>query len=292
VTKHRYGKRRLSYRQLQTKYASARADLRKLRSKGVISVRANLKRPKPSSALLKKLENFRPILEGHAQVVKLPRAETRKFREAGFDYSNGRIIIATEPTQRLRVEGGQVVIKEQGYRSVFKKIIPPVRRDFATFHRYYTEHPGELEAMVPKGSMLGFTYFGNKSRVVGNVEDILEWLSHYDTLTGQDGTTNAKDARNNFKQLILYAMDARQAKFWEGSPRTKYKRRSTHTVQDRRQASGRGPRKAIKKTHAQAQRDYIASLRSTPKRDFEYRSADAERKRLSRARQKDRKNET
>lgn len=210
------GKRSAAQRQeRRAKYAPARRELSKLKTKGLISPRANLRKDKPSSGLLKKLEVLRPVLTGQAEAVKLPPKQRRDFKDAGFTTTQGFTVFPKGKGERVKVskEGLPELIpapRPEGgtYGAPFMRRIylPANVRNAHDFERFLINNPNGYDGVGGPGSLIAFTYFGNRSREVRPWEKLYDYLLTYAQIFDDD---------TRFEALLFYEMNYQGAKQWD-----------------------------------------------------------------------------
>ncbi len=169
-----------------------------------------MRKDKPSSGLLKKLEVLRPVLTGNAQAVKLPARQRRDFKDAGFTTTRGYTIISKAPYETVKVsKEGLPELKttkvERGAPFLRRIILPANVRRMDTFEKFLRDEPERFAALAPEGALFGFTYYGNRSRNIVPLNRLYEYLLKYNAIFEDEG---------RFEQLILYAMDYSNARRW------------------------------------------------------------------------------
>lgn len=198
----------------RAKYASARKQLSILKSKGLISKRANLRRDKPSSALLKKLEVLKPTLSGHAQGVKLSSAATKKYKESGGQVFNGRAVFQVKPGQKLRVnKKGDIVLRAADDLPDFNSIIIPVNiKTFGDAVRWVSGNRNDIERQLGRFGLIGYTFYGNSSEAM-DLDEFLIRLNHY-KIRFEEEDKRPEEAGERFHNLVLFKMKQEYAKYW------------------------------------------------------------------------------
>lgn len=226
MAKRSKNKRRgLTAQERRAKYSGARKDLSKLKRKGLVSPRANLRRAKPSSGLLKKLEILRPVLEGRAEAVKLPRNVRADYKDAGYFTTRGLTVVTKNPFERVVVSKEELpelkprILKKGA--SYLRKIVLPVNvRRGDKFRDWLENDYHNLEKLAPDGALFAFTFKGYNSRDVKTADEMFEYLTHYKWVFGDE-----EDEESTFDQLILYAMDYPTARnVWGPSRRIRKER--------------------------------------------------------------------
>lgn len=256
---------KLTHAQRLAKYAGARHDLSKLKAKGLISKRANLRRAKPSPALLKKLDMLKPVLSNHAQAVKMSPTQRREYKQAGRKVYGQYVVFDKSPETTIKLnKRGEVVLHSPFNRPGFDQILLPVNvRNFDSFYQWITEHPEELDAMAGPFGYFGFTFYGNHARETGDGEWLREYLRHYKPLFHDgNGVEKAEDANAAFQHLTLYRLNSEEGasiftNMATGGLATHAAFKRGRTIQDRRYDTSRS--KLIlssKERHAQAQGRY------------------------------------
>lgn len=224
--RHKSKRNRLTTQERRAKYSSARKDLSKLKHKGLVSPRANLRRAKPSSGLLKKLEILRPVLEGKAEAVKLKPAVRRDYKEAGYFTTRGFTVIHKNPYERVTIsQEGLPELKPKtiktGEHYLRRIVLPANVRRGDKFREWLLNDYAALEKLAPNGALFAFTFKGYNSRDVKTADEMFEYLTHYKWVFG-DGD----EEESTFEQLILYAMDYPTARdVWGPSAREQQPRR-------------------------------------------------------------------
>ena len=267
-------RRRLTATELRAKYAGARRDLSKLKAKGLISKRANLRKAKPSSALLKKLDRLGPVLTGHAQAVKLTPVQRKDFKEAGFPIYGKFTVFDKQPGEKIAInKNNEVVVKSPDNRPGFVQVILPVNvRNFAAFYEWITDKPEELDAMLSPYAYFGFSFYGNHSHNTGDAEWLREYLRHYKPLFGEneDGSgVKAEDADAAFRSLLLFRLaDTATADVFANQRKERSqvgKMKTPKTIQDRRLDKRRRQYAmgTLEERHAASQRKYVSNKKLT-----------------------------
>lgn len=247
-TRHKMG-----YQERRQKYANVRSDLSKLKAKGLISPKANLRKAMPSLALRKKAEILRPVLEGKAQAVRLPKATRADFKEAGYNTVRGQTIIPKNVNQKVKVNNAgrpEIIEYREGkaVKSPYTVIILPADvSNFSAFYKRLTDDPTWLQKMLGRDGYVGFTFWGHNSLEVGTAEWLADYLKHYQPLFGDHD-----DSARAFKHLVLYKIKADSIADWRSlaTGDVKYYGKGNKTVQDRRQAKDKHKRTAM--SHGEA----------------------------------------
>lgn len=200
---------KLTKAQLAKKYAGERHELKQLQRKGLISSRAKLnakEKPKPSSSLLHKLHDLRPVLNGYATPVYQSAKQRREWRSAGKPVYGKYLVVEHARTQQVKEnKSGEIELISHG--SPFKQVLLPVDvRRFDRFYDWASADPDRLQDMLGPGEFFSFTFYGNASRESGGAGWLLEYLQHYKPLFNNDGT-KAKDANKAFQHLTIYRVD-------------------------------------------------------------------------------------
>jgi len=205
------GKRRgMTAQEKRAKYAPQRAALSKLKAKGLISPKANLRKAKPSSGLLKKLELLKPVLSGNAQAVKLSPKQRADYEEAGFTTTRGFTLIRKNANERVVVDSsGRPEVKpiSSKVKELYRRIVLPANvQRFDRFTDWVEANPAEFEALVGGPSaQIGFTYDGHQSRRFMGPAEIREYLKNYTPIFG-DGDGSESGEGETFKSLELYVL--------------------------------------------------------------------------------------
>lgn len=219
-------RRGLTAQERRAKYSGARKELSKLKSKGLVSPLANLRRAKPSSGLLRKLEILRPVLEGKAAPIKLKPQIRRDYRDAGYFTTRGFTVIPKNPYELVHVsKEGLPELKPKTIKTgdhYLRRIVLPVNvRRGDRFRDWLENDYKSLEKLAPNGALFAFTFKGYNSRDVKTADEMFEYLTHYKWVFG-DG----EEEESTFEQLILYAMDYPTARdVWGPSARDQQPRR-------------------------------------------------------------------
>ena len=201
------GKRRgMTAQEKRAKYAPQRAALSKLKAKGLISPKANLRKAKPSSGLLKKLELLKPVLSGNAQAVKLSPKQRADYKEAGFTTTRGFTLIRKNANERVVVDKkGRVEIKpvKPKFNPLYRRIVLPANvQRFDKFSNWIEQNPEQFETLVGGPSaQIGFTFDGHQSRRFMGPGEIREYLKHYNPIFG-----GGNDREEEFKNLELFVL--------------------------------------------------------------------------------------
>jgi len=226
----KHSSRKLTPQQLRQKYSTVRHELSILKSKGLISKSANLKKAKPSLSLRKKAEILRPIIEDRAQAIQLPKQSRSLYKAAGYQTTHGYTIVPKQPNEKVVVDKmNRPEIRRKVGSTYYTKVHLPVNmRNFASFYEALKDDHTILDRMTGiKNPRYGFTFFGSNSLETGDSEWLIEYLQHYTPLFDP---TQVDDA---FAHLILYYhKDDISSYQWTPSPRIKRKKFSTK--QDRR----------------------------------------------------------
>lgn len=201
--------RKLTKAQLSHKYSGERKQLKQLQRMGLVSQRAILnakEKPKPSSSLLRKLHDLRPVLNGYATPVYQSAKQRQEWRSAGKPVYGKYVVVEHAKTQNVREnKKGEIELISHG--SPFKQILLPVDvRRFDRFYDWASEDPTRLQNMLEPGEFFSFTFYGNASRESGGAEWLLEYLQHYKPLFNNDGA-KAKDANRAFQHLTIYRVN-------------------------------------------------------------------------------------
>lgn len=286
---------RLTRAQRRAKYADARHRLSILKSKGLISKRANLRKDKPSSSLLKKEQALRGVLSGTKQAIKVTPKEYRDYREKGYQVAGGRLIVDKQTTDRVkRNKDGSLEIKSQYSRPGFRSIILPVNlRDFLSFYNWLRDHPGELDSQIGPMDYLGFTFYGNPNiESIFSATELADALQHYtplfsDARRNGDGSrgkpghvVNAKDSTPAFRHLMLYKLNEEQNDAFQFNRR---KNNAKPKTVKHRKSTGKPYTPTERKRHSREK------LKSDPKAYRAYKFEDAARKKQDRVNAKERK---
>lgn len=209
-------RRRLTKRQLTQKYASARKELRVLQSKGLVAKSANLSKPRPSLALRKKLETLRPVLTGEVQAVRVPASKAKDFASSGYRVLNNRVLVPTVKGETAKyvpsryVRGKYVtndtirITNEKGSPTGYLEriLIPLDFEHFKQFNEWLQADPNRLQSLLPADAIIGFTYFGNRSRETGDAHWLASYLLKYQLLFDNDKSEEA------FGTLEFWGMSA------------------------------------------------------------------------------------
>jgi len=282
--------RRLTKRQLSQKYASARKELRVLRSKGLVSPRANLSKAKPSSALLKKLEALRPVITGDVQAVRVPRSKAKEYSSSGYKVINNRVLVPVQPGENATyrpsryVRGKYVtndtirVTGEKGTtRQYLERILIPLDfQHFQEFNAWLQEDPDRLQRLLPDDAIIGFTYFGNRSQETGDAHWLAQYLQHYSLLFDNEKSDDA------FGTLEFWGMSPDMAPQWEFmreqdeiARRGNYRRKRNNVDATGRTIETSGPR--TPKGNAQTRREYRQRIMSDPEKAKAFKAREAKR---------------
>lgn len=254
-------RRKLTKRQLSSKYKEVRRQLRSLQKKGLVSKQANLSKPKPSYSLRRKAADMRRVLEGSATGVYVPKNIQHAYKEAGFKIVNGQIIIEHDVGEKPVYEPKykNIVIKHpRGKPRYIMEVKLPINMDFQSFYDRLTSDYKWLENMAPKGAIFGFTYFGARSLEAGDAQWLSEYIVHYSTFYDPSWDKEA------WQNLVIYAFDRDQD--WEARDNKKnFYGHHVGKADDKGNPIKRGRKRRLTKRskpirHANSQRKYVDKL--------------------------------
>lgn len=283
MAKRGHGKRRLTQKQLRSKYSAVRTDLKKLRRLGLVSQRANLDKARPSLALRRKAESFQALLSGEQQLVRVPRSKAKEFESIGYRNTSRGLLVPVHLGEKAQYraagyrrgryvpEQGLVIVPpiDSPQNGLVRIILPIDLNTYAAFDEWI-DNPERLERLKPQGSgiFFGFTFMGNRSLGTGDAQWVRDELRHYTFLQ-----EHAED--EDFQANVeIWAFDQHEVHWGHEGPgysytMYKYKRKSTATGQ-------RGS--SVARTNAERQREYKERLKANPKAYRQFRFEDAARK--------------
>lgn len=243
-----------------------------LKSKGLVSKRVDARKQRPTRYMRAKVKQLAPILHGEAVGVKVRPDLLKKYKEAGFNIVNRRVIVEKTPEEISRTRKGLPLLRRHlgGEFAQERLVLPFGPRNIDDFRAKVSADPRAFDSLKEPGDLFAFKLFGNNSlSTFDDIVSLLEYLEHYQVFSSYH-----KEEAWTSLQFFRVAPGA-----WKHSPRAK--RTDTATAQDRRSSVKRRQWSKVKGERIHRQED--AARKRRLRADESYAAAERERDRVRKA---------
>lgn len=140
------------------------------------------------------VSKYDDIVSGKATALPVPEAKLKQFRKAGFETSQGRVIVSHGATEKARIIAGEVTIEN---KSGIQRVQIPV--EFHNLQQYLRDIRKQSEAinrLKGRNEYFGIRFYGGqRANFYSTIQQLLNDLGKYEAFT-------TKTARP--KQLEIY----------------------------------------------------------------------------------------
>lgn len=211
------------------------------------------------------VKHFDDVISGKAEAVKLPQTKLWAYKKAGYETTQGRVMVPKLPNDKVSIEGGEIKItdKKSGLERI-KKAVP-----FENLSQWLSEMKKNhlrIDAMKRRNEWFGYKIAGHTSwNLYRSIDLMLQEMEH--------GTTSGL----NLSDKIRHDSHKQQNEFFEALEIVRVPRASAWPSPPQRKRGGPQSKKARKK--------WLKRIKGTEKYE-QMKLKDAARKREYRAKLK------
>lgn len=168
-----------------------RHSVSELKKKGLVRQSVDARSQKPTRYMRKKVKDLSGIFEGTKAGVKVHPDFLKRYREAGYQIVNRRVIVNKDPSEIAAVKKGMPVLRSLASPAgpVMERVPLPFNiRNAVDFEKYVRNNAAKIDAMKEPGEVFNFKIFGNSALAHGfeDIELVLEYLERYLSIWGED----------------------------------------------------------------------------------------------------------
>jgi hypothetical protein len=142
------------------------------------------------------VRKYDDVVSGKATAIVVPPKDLKQFRKAGFETTQGRVLVPHTKLETARLSHGQVSIKS---KSGIERVQIPV--EFHNLNQYLIDiqkNASLIDAMKKRNEYFGIRFYGGqRARFYSNIDMLIDDLRHYEDI--KNLTKGAKA-----KQLEVY----------------------------------------------------------------------------------------
>lgn len=230
------------------------------------------------------VKKFDDIVSGKATALSVPKKELPKFRRAGFQTARGKLIVPHAATEKVRIVGGQVTVKNP--KGIERIQIPVPFQNLKQYLRDIKKNANTINALKGKREYFGIRFMGGqRANFYADIRDLIRDLERYESVVS---------ARTRYKQQEIYKhleiMRMNRAGALEVEKQVeKYKRKSSKAYNRKHsklyhEKIKRNPQMLAKYNAAQAarQREYRERVKANPKKAAHERNMNRKRQKRNR----------
>jgi hypothetical protein len=225
---------------------------------------------KKLSTLVRKFDD---VVSGKLTAVKVPPKTLRSYRTAGFETANNRVLVPHTKTETAKFVNKQIVTKPVKGKTGVERMALPV--EFKNLRQYLSDLRKDsklINSMKRNNEYFGIRFFGGqRANFYSNIEDLLEDLNRYETITQFQRLGRAKQTEI-FRNLEIIRITPRGALQVEKQVETRkkamtkaYNRRHAKRVYEARKKKGPAVMNAFKHRQAEASKEYRRRLKGAKK---------------------------
>lgn len=234
------------------------------------------------------IRKYDDIVSGKTTALKVEPKELAKFRKAGFETAQGRVLVPHTKSEIAKVNKGQVSIRSA---SGVERIQIPV--EFHNLKQYLTDirkNAKIINRMKRENEYFGIRLYGGQRAVFyANIQLLLDDLERYEDI--QKYSSKVKQAEI-YQNLEIIKISRKGAARLEGEIPAKrkkaskaYARAQAKKFRERMKGKGTGPIQRYRAMRAEQQRERRARMKRDKKALAAYNKAGALRKAKSRKKQ-------
>jgi len=192
----------------KAKIKEFRHNISVLKRKGLVSKAIDARSIKPSSHYNSVIKNFKPVLEGTATAVKLPKKLREQYKSVGYKSAFEKIIIPHGPNERVIVTHGMP--KTTNSSGIVKMDIPV---KFINLEQYLRDLKAK-NLKKKEDERWGFRFYGfNSRRTYDDFDDMIETLQHYESVLHAIEEKSIEESLEIIEGLTWYKIGNR--KLWK-----------------------------------------------------------------------------
>lgn len=216
---------------------------------------------KKLSTIVRKYDD---ITSGKLTAVKVPPKDLRKYRKAGFETANNRVLIPHTKTETAKFAQGNIIVKPIKNKSGMERVQIPV--PFQNLKQYLSDIRRDapiIDHMKKRNEYFGIRFHGGqRANFYSSIESLLDDLQHYESIERTMKRIRAKQ-EEIYKNLEIVRITPSGALKLENTIAAKhrqmskaYNRRHAKRVYERRKKKGPAVMNEYRRKQAEAAKEY------------------------------------
>jgi hypothetical protein len=148
------------------------------------------------------VKKFDDVVSGKATAVKVSPAELKRFRKAGFETAQGRVLVPHSKSETARKQGEAIAIKN---KTGVERVQIPV--EFHNLRSYLTDlkkNAPLINRMKRRNEYFGIRFYGGqRATFYSDIESLIDDLERYDSISTVQGPAKQNEVYRNLEILRI-----------------------------------------------------------------------------------------